>query len=70
MGRREKAKPRKLVKKEMNISEAQPFIWQRLNKIKSNNKIAGDNPNILDTSDSRTFGPLKINQIIGKLVSC
>ena len=39
MGRREEAKPRKLVKKEMNISEAQPFIWQRLNKIKSNDKI-------------------------------
>ena len=39
MGRREKAKPRKLVKKEMNISEAQPFIWQRLSKIKSNDKI-------------------------------
>ena len=32
--------------------------------------LKGDNPNILDTSDSRTFGPLKINQIIGKLVSC
>jgi len=32
--------------------------------------LKGDNPNILDTSDSRTFGPIKINQIIGKLVSC
>lgn len=32
--------------------------------------LKGDNPNVLDTSDSRTFGPLKINQIIGKLVSC
>ena len=32
--------------------------------------LKGDNPNILDTSDSRTFGPLKSNQIIGKLVSC
>ena len=32
--------------------------------------LKGDNPNILYTSDSRTFGPLKINQIIGKLVSC
>ena len=29
--------------------------------------LEGDNPNVLDTSDSRTFGPLKINQIIGKL---
>ena len=32
--------------------------------------LKGDNPNVLNTSDSRTFGPLKINQIIGKLVSC
>ena len=32
--------------------------------------LKGDNPNVLDTTDSRTFGPLKINQIIGKLVSC
>ena len=32
--------------------------------------LKGDNPNILYTSDSRTFGPLKINQIIGKLFSC
>ena len=32
--------------------------------------LKGDNPNVLSTSDSRTFGPLKINQIIGKLVSC
>ena len=23
----------------MNISEAQPFVWRRLTKIKSNNKI-------------------------------
>ena len=32
--------------------------------------LKGDNPNVMYTSDSRTFGPLKINQIIGKLVSC